>query len=554
MLIHSTDEHCRYLPAPECNPGLGFGGFVKEMGVTLPYELHDMIRFGWIRPVLRVRIPTEFYLAWENYPAYGLQGNIADADLWAAQLRERCAFLGARWYGDRDPAGTWYYNFLDDQASELGRQAWANSIPVGSEADDPIPVAHPRRNELVRPWIDYFSYWQVYELIEVLDHLQVCGPILDTPEVELVLETLRQSLSWRRQDSLLRIQATRQRWERNARVFDWISRYRTLLAISSRMPITPVKVDEGAARLMRDRGLSPEQLRQDIRDVLLEEWQRLQHRLPAPAREHFREDIMRAVQFYEAVTGKEADLADPYWAPRDRMNHGFTPLPEVLPFEALSAKWSFPEQAMVYLEGRAQVIGPISEDRLEALAERWWHPSVQFRRFCMAFKRLHDDYSVSSEDKLGFRARTPIEFLILSCLNAEKMLQMRYRHRRPGANLPRSARTLVGEMYGEVLRARGVLKPSVNAARLVELLRQNDRDQLHGLSQNPQNPFIVTQEITWGDALTSALAIAFGNLVILRNYAAHHDVLDDMLLGDPKYALPAIDAVLIPTVLVLEIP
>ena len=53
--------------------------------------------------------------------------------------------------------------------------------------------------------------------------------------------------------------------------------------------------------------------------------------------------------------------------------------------------------------------------------------------------------------------------------------------------------------------------------------------------------------------MTSAVAIAFGNLLILRNYVAHHDVLDDTLLGDPSYAVPAIEAVLVPTVLVLEI-
>jgi hypothetical protein len=522
------------------------------MGVALPRDLHEVIRLGWIRPVLRVRIPPDFYLAWDNYPSYPLQGTIADADLWAAQLRERCAFLGARWYGDRDPAGRWYCHFVDDEASDLGAQAWAHSIPVESGVDEPPSIAHPRRRELVRPWIDYFSYWQVYELVEVLENLQVCGPILDTPEVDLVLERVKQQLSMRREGSRRWIQATRQRWERNARVFDWISRYRTLLAISTRMPITPAQVDEGAARLVQERGLSPEQIRQDIRDVMLAEWYRLHRRLTAPAREYFREDIMRAVQLYEAVTGKETDIADPYWAPRDRMNRGFTPLPEVLPFEALSARWSFPEQAMVYLGDKAPVMGPISEEMLESLAERWWPQSVQFRRFCMAFKRLHDDYGVSSEDKIGLHARTPIEFLILCCLNAEKIMQVRYRERHPGVDLP-GTRRFLAELYGDVLAEKGVATHKDQAESLLALLKYGKRDQLHGLPKKRENPFLRTDEIKWGDAVTRALALAFGNLVILRNYAAHHDVLDDLLLGDPSYALPAIEAILVTTVLVLDL-
>ncbi|HXO40474.1 MAG TPA: hypothetical protein VN999_03430 [Thermoanaerobaculia bacterium] len=526
---------------------------MKDMGVTLPRELHEMIHLGWITPVLRVRIPAEFYLAWENYPAYQLQGTIADEHFWAAELRGRSAFLGARWYGDRDASGNWYCHFLDDPASELGRQARAHSIAVGSQAEEPPQIEHPRRRAPIYPWIDYFSFWQVYELVEILDDLAICGQILDTPEVELTLEAVRRNLPRLRENSRLGIQGKRQRWARNAPVFDWLSRYRTLLAISTRTPLTPSQVDEGAGRLLRDCGLTPEQLREDIRDVLLQEWQRLANRLPQSAREHFREDIMRAVQFYEAVTGREADYADPYWAaPADRMNRGFTPLAEVLPFEALLAKWSFPEQAIVYLGNKAQAMGPMSEERLQTIAGRWFPESVQFRRFCMAFKRLHDDYSSFSEDRIGLRAQTPIEFLILCCLHAEKLLQTRYGERRPGEPLPKG-RKLFAAMYGEVLYERGLPDHRTMSDELLRLLSTNGRDQLHDLPQRPRNPFIVAQEITWGNGVTSALAIALGNLVILRNYAAHHDVLDDMLLGDPSYANPAIEAVLVPTVLVLEI-
>ena len=234
------------------------------------------------------------------------------------------------------------------------------------------------------------------------------------------------------------------------------------------------------------------------------------------------------------------------------MNHGFTPLPEVLPFEALSAKWSFPEQAMVYLENKAPVMGPINEDRLASLAERWWHESVQFRRFCMAFKRLHDDYSISSEDRIGLRAHTPVEFLILCCLNAEKIMQKRCRQKQIGAATSGIKKCFAG-MYGEVLRERGIANYRQQEANLITVLATNSRDQLHNLPQNPRNPFLMPDEIHWGDEGIKGLALAFGNLVILRNYAAHHDVLDDRILGDPTYALPAIDAVLIPTVLVLEL-
>ncbi len=80
------------------------------------------------------------------------------------------------------------------------------------------------------------------------------------------------------------------------------------------------------------------------------------------------------------------------------------------------------------------------------------------------------------------------------------------------------------------------------------------KDQLHDLKANPRDPFIALSDITSGDEATKQILVSFGNLVILRNYVAHHDVLDREMIYDPKIATAALQAILISTVLVLELP
>jgi len=193
--------------------------------------------------------------------------------------------------------------------------------------------------------------------------------------------------------------------------------------------------------------------------------------------------------------------------------------------------------------------------RLEAIVSRWGSISeaVAFRRFCVAFMRLHEHMAPAEEDRIGLRASTPMEYLILCTLHAEKIFQERYLFAHGGIrSLPRNNRTIFLEAVREMLNARGrdlACEVEQGVRELEGVLKT--KDQLHDLKVNPRDPFIALTDIAFGDEATKQILVSCGNLVILRNYVAHHDVLDREMIYDPKIAKTAIQAVLIPTLLVL---
>jgi hypothetical protein len=558
LTLSPRDRHCRYLPAPEGKLGYGFGDFLSQVGVRLPndIELLDMVRRGWIRPLLRIRIPSHYYMEWNDYPNHGRKRALAGEDTWADALRVRIAFPGVRQEHSFDLAGDWFKHFLDDPTNILAQEAWAHSIPAGPGIEEPEILVHPVRGERIAPWIDYFGYWQVYELIEVLHDLRLCGPVLDHQEVETDFLAVLKSLPLRRERSQHRIHSTREHWNSRARVFDWLSRFRTLLGRAGELHLPLSEIENGTRRLLAAQDLTTDDIKEGMRKVLLVEWERWlpslneESAMPRLLREHLRQDVLRAVEFLELVTGEEVDFGNSLWgrAP-DRQNYGFTPLLDVLPFEAATAKWDFAAQAMVYIDSAPLLM---TEERIESLVERWWRPSVPFRRFCVAFKRLHDQI-INNNAFVDLRASSPMDFVTLCTLHAEKIFQDHHYSVHPGKALPRRNRDLFLSALRDVLvLTLGSNEESDRAiAELSTILRT--RDQLHDLDANPRDPFLRETDFTLGDTVQRNILVSFGNLVILRNYVAHHDVLDRRIISESEMSFAALLAVLIPTLLVLEV-
>ena len=535
MNIHGLDQHCRYLSAPGSTLLYHFGSFLKMLNISLGEDqLREFVRLGWIQPVLRLRLPERFFLAWENYPSLSFEGNFLEEDLWATRLWNYSAtspsLLALHGSGR---TCNWYTHYLDDPVSELYQQARAHTIPTGPGIEEPPVLRHPRGDRIIYPWIDFFAYWQSYELVEILRSIRLAGPLLDGSNVASRLDNIRQQLPELREYSRQSRQSVQRHWQQNRPVFEWVSRFRTLLGAWTTPGLDWKRVRQAAPRLLEDLRLTPQDLRLGIRDVLLVEWERWRPKIshederPKGVRAHLQQDIQRAVDFLAEATGTAVDYDEPFWGiPEDRQRREWAPLPEALPYESHEVRREFPYRASIYLEDiNALLEGkPFEETALKELVLAWWPRSVALRRFCLAFQRLHDQLISEKGDKIGLRAQTPIEFLILCVLHAEKILRDRYLEGRTGTTRSPSVTKLLLVEAEKVLWARGFPDCDAGLSEMEDLLKA--RGQLHDLHLNPRSPFVEAADFTWGGDLEKRLLVSFANLGILRNYAAHHDCLD----------------------------
>ncbi|HEX5758839.1 MAG TPA: hypothetical protein VF121_06555 [Thermoanaerobaculia bacterium] len=81
-------QHCRYVACPASGIKGSFRELLDDLGCALPADLEpaELVRYGWIEPVLRIHLPESFYLSWENFPSLSMRGTIAEGDFWASHL------------------------------------------------------------------------------------------------------------------------------------------------------------------------------------------------------------------------------------------------------------------------------------------------------------------------------------------------------------------------------------------------------------------------------------------------------------------------------------
>jgi hypothetical protein len=561
MLISSADKDCRYLAAPGSDLAYGFGQFLTDVGVTLPLDLRSMIRYGWARPVLRVRLPQSFYLSWSNYPSFPFEGDVSPEDSWAGTLCARCAFPGT-WLTRPDLTDDWFTHYLDDPNEQTGREVRTHAVQVGPGIEDPPLVWHPGREQEICPWIDFFGYYQVYELDQIIRAATLSTALLNEPDVAAALEQLNHGLPRSIDHSNLRISHIRRHWEQARHAFEWVSHFRTLLGFWSgfavRGDMDQEKVRDAASRLMARIGITPEQLKAAIRNILLVEYERSRpfgdhgNGPVGGLRGRLQEDLGLAVSFLREATGLSPDFDDPYWGiPEDRQNRGWTPLPLALPYEELEAKRNFPIYATNYVQDLPPMLGgPIDGVRLTRLVGcRFREPEqLAFRRFCIAFHRLHEEFGAAREDRIGLRVKIPMEFLILCALHAEKVIRdYNVAKRKPAGRLP-GTKTFVSRAFEDLLRAykiRGV------GGGIAEFKRLASRADLHDLPR-ADRLFVDESEVIWGDPVPKRVLAAFVNFLILRNYVAHHDSHDYEIIHT-NIGETALRALLVPLVMTLEL-
>ena len=171
MRINGDDSRCGFLAAPGTRTDYlsAFGSRMKEHSLVLPpgLSLRNLVRWGWIAPVMRVALPQNALESWDNFPTLAMRGveRCPKDSEWALNLWSNAVTSPPPPAHD-DP--TWWRYFLNDPACELTKSARAASIDTSDPNLEPSSFRHPKTGRQVEPWIDFFAYWQIYEVAELV--------------------------------------------------------------------------------------------------------------------------------------------------------------------------------------------------------------------------------------------------------------------------------------------------------------------------------------------------------------------------------------------------
>ena len=427
----------------------------------------------------------------------------------------------------------------------------------------PESFAHPGLpKRTIRPWIDFFAYWQAYHVAEIRRAVFVDRPRL--PQVRQKLEALLAEADELEKGAQLRLDSIRKRWEKRREVFDWLSRLRTLLGIGSYENPFPgteesrERIDAAAEAIVRDAGLTVVDLINHVRDHLLTLWCEWGDAAGSdPCKLLLQQDVAWACWLVNLINGKPVPFDDPLWGvPDDEMPRGWAPLTSVLPFEADCAKREFPDHADIALSDSAfNRLVPyerrLDEAAIERLTAQWWPYSVPFRRLALAFHRLYDHYvgRVNEQRFVGLTEETPVEYLILCALLVEKLVNERL-----GAKSPKGFYARTRKAAERIASLYGVQDQEAFSAEVKEKVSSGElsKTDLHDLPQRPRNPFVEESDFRHPEPVACFLLKSFVNFAVLRNYAAHHDCIDEQLFQE-YWVGAGVEALIVVTLTVLTV-
>lgn len=287
-------------------------------------------------------------------------------------------------------------------------------------------------------------------------------------------------------------------------------------------------IAQAAKTIVTELGLTAENLKSEVRDVLLVlfqqwKWDLRSARLQQPVVAHLRQDIQLALHFIQEGTGVQTPLDDPAWTSDSFFEHLWARMDEALPYELARAKAKFSFLASMYLEKFATAfsIDDIESD-VEHLSRTWWPESYPLRRFALLFQRLHNTLGGNSKERITFDEENTIDYLILCTLVAEKlMVWLWLRDQIQPVDVP---------------DFKKLLRISLDRITASRQLQSVDSEFLSAYPNTALYQLTTTRKL---ELFTSLPHVADGrrqlvlrsalNFAIMRNYAAHHDCLDQEL-------------------------
>lgn len=513
--VSSSDKDCRYLRADPNGDG-AFDRYVKDLGIVLPagVTIHGAAALGWLTPALRIAIPHEYYETWPDFPRCGREPGVDPELRWAHMA------VTGQWMPsvERDSSDEWFLHPFDG----------------GDDPDAPLILRHrsdPRvdpptfvhsNGRLIRPWVDFYPYWQAYRLDASIRAAEINPRLFNTPDLDGQVASLQQSLRSWREFTAGRLERVTESFAAYAPAFEWLSLYRTLAAIDLDPSVERDRAKACQAICQR-LNVTIDELQDQIRDVLLVLWQEQprfgERALPPKLRMLLQQDVQRACEFVESVSERPIDYRNSRWHFPDGMPRLNAQLIDALPKENWLAREEFASFAAMYLRAPLPSLSwiPTTEAGLEAAAAAWAPVSYAFRRFMLLFKRLHDFFNSDRDSLMTFRDHNVVDYLCVLGLVVEKLIVERWKRQRVSAKAMGNFNEILGTIADEVQQ-----RYAVQGVR--ERLKAAAEDaKLHKLKAGQQLPFT---EIAAGAKPAEIIFAVLHNVRIFRNYAAHHDVLD----------------------------
>lgn len=521
--ISSADIQCRYLSA--CY-GYGQSRFVqnlKDLGIRLPGDLslRTWATRGWFRPRLRVPIPAECFLSWRNFPLCEMQG-VEDCPAehqWG--LTVLCGDASSSDEPGRPIEKLWMH-WLDDPEDKEATAARTHAIdPV--QAPEPTPIVHLHRGIKILPFADFFAHWQAYHAAELVRSMVVT--------VEGVTDQFSSWDNWLRErarDFDKNAKALAVRWESWGSFFDIVDCYRTIMARCLRRDTFEEDVRAGAQSLAAQRGIGANEVKEGIRDVFLQLWDRWASAAPNddPRLMHsLQYDIQCAVRLWSDLSGSRIDPFDPFWFSRSHRGGKSAKLIDALPHEEWQARRDFAQLAPQYQSDFPAAFAMGEEQFADLLAANWT-ACTPLRRFCLAWVRLHNQLRSPDKDRSAdqtIAANERIEQFNLVGLHTERLL--RHAHAKFSKPEPDIGAIVAAAVERSV---RATAKRSLNAARR-RFKEMRGQARLYD-QPRAEDLTIESKNVATGSTVADQLVAAHLNALILRNYAAHHDYLDDDLI------------------------
>ncbi len=546
--IQGHEIKARYLPFNQdfCTD---FPKWLKELGISyLSFDISpsDWVTHDLLNPVLRVDIPESFYLTWKNYPALPANNSkFPKNDEWCLYCTPY-SFLTSE-----EPPKNWFLHVFDQPNSEA-----AEFLRHRIEGKKEIPSnrKHPRGYGIKfnTCWL-YFSHWQGYYLIDLLSHVNGFPSVPNVPDVFKRIELFKKH--FRKHENVIDtgISSCKSKWEKHGKFLELLSYYRTMLGLSIHYSLNKTQKaeelrEEGRTLLANHLNVTPKILEDGVEELLTiyREWKGNIER-GSQAHEkaigQLRKDIYYSVEWLCFLTGNTIDTYFRKWKYDSFSPRSWVELKTALPFEYKKSLDYFLDLAPLYLKDINEKLPErdrLDTNELKELIEGLFKKSIGFRRFCRAFKNLHDYIDLNDEvDLRDFDAF--FDHFLLLALRTETILY----ELADQDNLTNN-KGCFQNFLKNILLKPGSLKVGVDLA--MQLWKN-----CTSLKRQPSNPFQVIQEEIRLKRCDNEPAKIFAEQFLIagmmRNYFAHHHYLDKMM-AERKHAAQGLVSLLV-TVLFL---
>ena len=516
--------------------GDGTGDFVnwlKQLGVKddflREYPIAKLVEWGWLRPQYRIIFPT-FYFADGGPDTEELRNELvchgpAISELWESQ-----------WRCEGEEIPMWFIHPFFTPQSRAGKLLTQNSAQTGLPE---VPPSFERPcGSVVSPYADYYYSWQAYALIDVIRASDIFRHhILDTPDAQArakSLVTLIKTTSWNPQTIL----DSEIGWGGLAEIMTWLAHYAALQEAMKRRELhdgnSPGMLRRGAQALAAHLGVDPLRLENAIKDrllVLAQNWiwgAPQQNRWISSAYPFLQKEVYGAVHWLCMLTGNTLDhyfglWRYPYWGQQQ-----WAELLTVIPFEYYGNRDKFLQLVPTYLQPfnvRLSERHRLEGERLAAVVDTVRARNRLFNSFMGAFKKLHHELAHKPERTGGidFRERQPLDYYLLLAIRAETCFRCELRRIGELDSIPKKDQGMVA--YLQKLGTRSGLDDE-SLTFFSQSVKNSEK-----LYAEPQRAINQIIELG-GSAAPQQLALvqAMVCCYVARNYFAHHDYLDDILL------------------------